>query len=189
MYYQNYEDYMQSVLGYRNDMNSTNTYHMPEDYYPMNNTNHMNNMSQVTQQLEDMYPEIYRLVYPMINKACSMNTKPVTEEVVDEITNSVFTSIEANMEAEVNVKMELRNGDVKNPNAKSEKPKETRAPNNTLRDLIRILVIRELLRRHGRPLFPGRPTFPPGGRPPFPGGPGMPPPPRPREMGDYDMYY
>ena len=66
--------------------------------------------------------------------------------------------------------------------------------NRTLRDLIRILIIRELLGRPGfpgnrppmRPPFPGRPPRPPM-RPPFPGGPGGRPPMMPRS--DFDNYY
>ena len=59
--------------------------------------------------------------------------------------------------------------------------------NRNLRDLIQILIIRELLRRRRRPM-PGRPPFP-GGRPPFPGGPGMGRPPMmPREYNNMDIY-
>ncbi len=54
--------------------------------------------------------------------------------------------------------MEVRqeNGDVKNPRAK-----ENRRPNNNflLRDLIRILIIRELLQGGIRPGMPGRPPI------------------------------
>lgn len=168
MYYQNYEDYMRSMLGYPNPSGmEMPTYMAPDDYYIEEDTR--DNI----ENYENMYPEIYRIVYPMVCKACDDNTKPITEETIDEMTNIIFVNLEASSE-QVNVKMELKNGDVRNPNAKQEIPKETRQ-NNTLRDLIRILLIRELLRRrHGRPPMRPRPPFPGGPgrplRPPFPGG-------------------
>ena len=59
----------------------------------------------------------------------------------------------------------LKNGDVRNPNAKEpEVRNETRQRNFLLRDLIRILILRELLRRRQRPPMP--PMRPP--RPPMP---------------------
>lgn len=166
MYYQNYEDYMRSMLGYQNPNGmETPTYMMPDDY------GFEDEQRDDTTDYDNMYPEIYRIVYPMVCKACDDNTKPITEETIDEMTNTIFVNLEASSE-QVNVKMELKNGDVRNPNAKQEPLKETRQ-NSALRDLIRILLIRELLRRR-----PGRPPMRP--RPPFPGGPGRPPmPPRP----------
>lgn len=161
MYYQNYEDYMRSMLGYPNQNRmEMPTYITPDDYYMEEET------KDNIENYENMYPEIYRIVYPMVCKACDDNTKPITEETINEMTNIIFSNLEPNSE-QINVKMELKNGDVRNPNAKQEMSKETRQ-NNTLRDLIRILLIREVLKRkHGRP--PMRP------RPPFPGGPGRPP--------------
>ena len=57
-----------------------------------------------------------------------------------------------------------------------------RRPNNPLlRDLIKILLLNQLIDRQGRPNMP-----PP--RPPFPGGPRPPMPPRPGYRGDFDDY-
>ena len=174
MYYQNYEDYMRSILGYPN----VNTYQMPDDYYQQQNDLKLS-------ELENLYPEIYKLVYPMVCKCVENNTKPLTEENINEMVLSISNNIEADFE--VNVRMELKNGDVRNPNSKEEK-RETRQ-NNYLNDLIRILLIREFLRRRN-PQSPGnmpRPPFPPNrppifGRPPFPGNV------RPPEPRDYNMY-
>ena len=76
----------------------------------------------------------------------------------------------------------LKNGDVRNPNAKEpETRSDTRQRNFLLRDLIRILILREL----GRPNRPGPNPMPP----PRPPRPPMPPrPPRPPMQSPWRMY-
>ena len=105
---------------------------MPDDYYQQQNDLKLS-------ELENLYPEIYKLVYPMVCKCVENNTKPLTEENINEMVLSISNNIEADFE--VNVRMEPKNGDVRNPNSKEEK-RETRQ-NNYLNDLIRILLIRE----------------------------------------------
>ena len=67
---------------------------------------------------------------------------------------------------------------------------ETRHSNSTLRDLIKILILNQILGNRPRPPFPGGPGMPPP-RPPFPGGRppmgpgGRPPIIQPREYPDY----
>lgn len=162
MYYQNYEDYMRSVLGYNNGENYS-TY--DNGYYPREM------QTQDLEDMDDMYPDIYRIVYPVVCKVCDKNmNSPITHNTVDEMVEEVYGIVEGENEVKVETnKVELKNGDVRNPNVKQKE--ETRQRNFLLNDLIRILLLRELLRR--RPRRPGRPGFP--GRPPFPIGPGMPP--------------
>ena len=160
MNYQNYEDYMRAVLGYAN--NEPNyTY---DDYYPR--------MEQLQyDETEDLYPDIYRIVNPVVEEVCSRNrNKHLTEELVRAMTEEVYNNVEGNsdLQVKVQVKAELKNGDVRNPNAKvnDSKNSETRQRNFLLNDLIRILILKNLL----RPRPPVRPPFPgPGPRPPFPG--------------------
>lgn len=193
MYYQNYEDYMRSVLGYPNDNFNPNTYYGCNDDV----CNGMTQMAtDIPEEREEWYPEIYRIVYPMVRKTCDDNINAqVTEELVEEMTNRIYMSIEVEEKEDMEPRQEeLRNGDVRNPRAKEpERETRQRRPNNPiLRDLIRILLLRELFdRRRRRPPFPGRPPRPPmpGPRPPFPpfpGGPGMRPP-MPRSYDD--LYY
>ena len=167
MYNQSYEDYMKSVLGYIPDNNT---------YLENANYNYSSNMYQYGRNYEDdnlenMYPDIYRKIYPMIYKVCSNNSKPITEELISNLTDEIYFSIEGNEEANVKQNQNLKNGDVINPRAKQvtsenyKKVEETRQSNFLLRDLIRILLIRELLGRRR----PG-PGMPPPNRPPFPGG-------------------
>lgn len=191
---QSFDDYIRNVLGYpTNNMymgNIADEYNM--QYFSNNND-----------ELEDCYPEIYKIIYPMISQRCSRVSEPVTREMVETMTDEIFSAIEVNNE--INVNINLQNGTINSKNqattgtnqtnrevAKQENRGEDRQfRNRELRDLIQILLIRELLRRRRRPM-PGRPPFP-GGRPPFPGGPGTGRPPiMPREynnnMDIYEQY-
>ena len=182
MDYQNYEEYMRSVLGYSPYVERNYTYtNAQEDMY-----NNYVNMSatpnmQPTQDLTDFYPEIYKIIYPMVCKACNMNSnREVTKDLLEQITDEIYRNVEPEeQQTTLRADVQLKNGDVINPNAKEpeQQTRETRQNNFLLRDLIRILLLREW----GRPTRPPvRPPFPPGGgRPPMGPGPGMPPPNRP----------
>lgn len=143
-----YEEYMRSVLGYQ----PQNTYY--DEYVPTMRFSNIQN-----EELENCYPDIYRLVYPMIQKSCMTNTRPLTREMIDDMTNEIYFSIEDNDIAE---------------NRDSEDRRIIR--NQGLNDLIRILLLRELIGRPGGrpPRPPVRPPMPPHMRPPQP-----PRPPRP----------
>ena len=166
-----YEEYMRSVLGYQ----PMNTYDMNYDNWDMYNySNDMTAMNNIQrQELENCYPDIYRIVYPMIQKACMQNTRPVTRELIDDMTEEIYFALE---DKEM---LENRNKDEKN--GKSTESVENRqiiVRNTGLNDLIRILLLRELL---GRPGFPGQGGRPPRPRPPRPPmRPPMGPPPRPQ---------
>lgn len=187
MDYQNYEDYMRSVLGYSPYVqNNYNTYtDEQEDVY-----NYSDVMPEVqTQDLTQFYPEIYKIIYPMVCKVCNVNTnRELTKDLLDQMTDEIYRNVEPEQETECRTKPQppLKNGDVRNPNAKEPEVevKETRQTNYLLRDLIRILILREWGRPNRPPM---RPPFPPTGRPPMgppprPGNgrPPMNPPPRPR---------
>ena len=154
-----YEQYMRNVLGYQ-AMNN-NTYDMYYDNWDMSNMASMNNIQM--QELENCYPEIYTIVYPMVQRACSQNTRTITRELIDNMTDEIYFAIE---DKEM---LENRN--------KEEKGEDRQIRRNTnLNDLIRILILRELL---GRPGLPGgRPPRPRPPRPPM--RPPMGPPPRPQ---------
>ncbi len=155
--YNNYEEYMQSVLG----MN------MPNTYIPNNNYYEPRSPEVNLPEINDLYPEIYRLVYPMVQKACSKrNFGMFDKTMIEEMTDEVYNSIEGEETREAGEKETvLRNGDVKNP--RTRETKETRRPNRnpTLRDLIKILIIRELLQ--SRPQRPQRPPMWDGQMPGF----------------------
>ena len=69
-----YEEYMRNVLGYemlQQDSRQTNI------------------------ELENCYPDIYNLVYPMVQKACMQSNRPMTRENIESITNEIYFSIES----------------------------------------------------------------------------------------------
>ena len=173
-----YDEYMRSVLGYQ----PMNMYDMNYDNWEMPDMNAMNTIQM--QELENCYPDIYRIVYPMIQKACTQNTRPVTRELIDSMTNDIYLAIE---DREM---QENRNKDTKSTkSAETPENRQVILRNTGLNDLIRILLIRELF---GRPGFPGQGGRPPRPRPPRPPmRPPMGPPPRPQPrpgmgMGPFD---
>lgn len=166
-----YEDYMRSVLGYE-PMDYRNTYDMNYDnFMPVSNMEGFSDMQNMrNEELERSYPDIYRVVYPMVQKACMQNTRSVTSDLVDSMTNEIYFAIEDNELVGTRTNDESSSNDSKSTSTRSEDRQRIRNPR--LNDLIRILIIRELLRRPGFPGFPGRPPHrppmrPPMGRPPI----------------------
>lgn len=202
MYHSSYDEYIRSILGYPS-MNQMGDYHyqMSANNEELNSGINMNFSTQDASELENCYPEIYKVVYPMVKKRCQTIATPVSKEMVENITDEIYLNIEGNNE--VNIAINLRNEVNTTGNAnkrlenraevgvtEKEGKRETRQINRGLRDIIKILILRELL-GGGRPPFRPRPPFPgPGGRPPFPGGPGpVRPPMRPRAFEDnLDIY-
>ena len=184
MYYQNYEDYMRSVLGYP-IVESQDTYQTQNYILPNQNT----------KELEECYPEIYKLLNPIVCEVCNKCTVPVTREILENMVEEVYQKVENNNEILVNIQIENRNQEqeVENRTNNSVRMNSNRnsanqivsnqtmqrstqienrqkRPNNPLlRDLIRILILNQLLGGN----FPNRPPRPrpPYPRPPFPGEP------------------
>ena len=221
MYYQNYEDYMRSILGYpvqTNTYNYSNALPVQYEYVGIEPS--------VDEEINNLYPEIYKLLNPMVCKICESNTKPITRELLEQMTDEIYLNIESETtENVVNIRVETKNdsnhretnksqstnilpkkskenrkegreefkvANLSTNNSKSVKSlnnkdtrteisaveevstqsqgkenRQVRRQNNTLRDLIKILILNRLLSgNRPRPPYPGRP------RPPFPGGPG-----------------
>lgn len=162
MDYQNYDDYMRSVLGHSNmncsNMGCMDCSNMNYSNMYMNNPAQYQNMFQSCDYLETMYPDTYRVVYPMVVSACNMVNSPVTEDMLDRMTNDIYDRAETDgrINIDINVGVEVReNNDSKQVSSDSRQMRPRR--NRFFRDLIRILLIRELLRRRRRPGFPNRP--------------------------------
>ena len=103
----------------------------------------------------------------MIQRSCTQNTRPITREIVDSMTDEIYFAIED--------KEMLENREKDSKSIQLTEDRQIRR-NTNLNDLIRILIIRELL---GRPGFPGgRPPRPPVRPPRPPMRPPMGPPPR-----------
>ena len=260
MYNNVYEDYIRSMIG-RNSQNSQNDYfncgnnmydgnmfdNSIYDNYDfennvinpqMANNGYFPNNSELN--LEECYPDLYRLLYPMIQKVCMKCTRSLTKEVIDEMVDEVYinfageegetTQININLSNDVRsgkdtsinnisnskeaVINNVRSSSVSKSNSNASKPissklnnvssssttasrldrstdetredRQFRQRNPILNDLIRILILRELLGRPGgnfRPPFVRPPHIPPHNRPNnnFPNFPNRPNPGRPRE--------
>lgn len=239
MYYQNYEDYMRSILGYpiQNNINYNDTYNNTDIRYE-----YLTNVPRYSNEILDLYPEIYKIINPMVCKICEANSKPITRELVEQMTDEIYLNIESDTTIEdevINVRVNLPQAKLEsNENRQSQKNsqntnnstsrrirdnrqenrnnnrveepvsdkslsqnrenRQIRRRNNTLRDLIKILILNQLLGRGRPPHRPPRPNPPrspfPGGpgpnpRPPFPGGPGQNPRPpiMPRDMNNNNL--
>lgn len=190
MYYQSYEEYMRDVLGYPNAYSNVNklpTYDCYNQYHDMNMQSNYN----MNSELEELYPDIYKVVHPMVRKVCGKNTKPITRDTIDEMVMEVYMNLEVDENDSVGatVKVQVKNNEMQKEtnNQRTKEVRETRqhrpTQNRLLQDLIRILILRELGNRPGN--MPPPPPRPP--RPPFPGG----RPPMPRDSYNYEsgMYY
>ena len=207
MYNETYDDYIRSILGYPPARGYEDSY---QDYRNQNmnynitsnmNTNYMNTTSDM--DLESYYPEIYKIVYPMVCKKCDSVRMPVTNDDIQNMTDEIYFALEGRAEVQLNINLgnEVRSSETSNtkiaktadkkPDVKisetSSQNRETRQFNRSLRDLIQILLIRELLRRRRRPPMPGpRPPMRPPFRPGF--GPGGTIFNRDFEMSNYDIF-
>ena len=194
MYDNNYEEYIRSILGYpsNSNFNQTPMYNDTiQDTYPRNTRDN----------LEEFYPEIYKIIYPMVKKACEGNMMANSREDIEQMTDEIYSALEDSNQINVNINLgnnisttntnrtENRNetnkedSQLKTSDKRNVESQNRRSPaNNNLRDLIKILLIRELL---GRPHF-HFPQRPPHQNPPRPP---MRPPIMPRNYQPlYDIY-
>lgn len=200
MYNETYDDYIRSILGYpANNFYNNNENYVRQDF---NYNLGINNYTENNNELEQCYPEIYKIVYPMIRKKCINITRSVTNDDIENMTDEIYYALEERNETQVNINLtnEVRTTRTNIPKSTEKKAetkitettgeyRETRQFNRGLRDLIKILLIRELLNRRRRPPF--RPPFPgqrPPMRPPFEPGPGRMPFNRDFEIDNSDLF-
>lgn len=174
MYNETYDEYIRSILGYP----PMNTYNNYQEY---SNQNTYETRTDV--ELEKCYPEIYKIVYPMVAKKCNNIRGSFTNDDIDNMTDEIYYALEERNEVQLNINLtnDVRVSETnvnkstvadKKPEVKlsevaSNEKRETRQLNRGLRDLIKILLIRELLNRPGRPHNP-RPPMPGPGHGPRP---------------------
>lgn len=91
-----YEEYMRNVLGYMPTYRTESAYE-PNNYYivqPRNNTMVDNS------KYEELYPEIYRKVYPLVCNECKNINTQITNEVLEKMTDNIYKSIEIDLKIE-----------------------------------------------------------------------------------------
>lgn len=165
MYYKNYEDYMRSILGY--PVQNKDTYNM--DYYT--DRENSNNQCQNTRELETYYPEIYKILNPIVIETCNKYDVQITREILENMVDEVYRKIENNNEISIkinidsrvnNKNLENRNLNIKqlnnygvnrninnndiNRNIYTESDRRPIKPSNPfLRDLIKIMILNRVL--------------------------------------------
>ena len=174
MYYQSYEDYMRNVLGYP----------VAGDNCFRNSNYYMNQMPTYINetQVDTMYPEIYKLINPIVCNVCDGFDGNITEDALEKMVDEIYEKVELNNEimSKINVEnrttennkvaktatVQMQNSNViQNRDVKDVAEDRRVRRNPLLRDLIRILILNRLLGGN-RP--PKRPPYP-GPRPPYGG--------------------
>lgn len=196
MYNNEYEEYMKNVLGYPMQYEAT-TYN--NNQYTENNSFFPYRYNSYNTNFDSMYPEIYKLLQPMISKACAnINYRSFSVDTLESLTNEIYRSIESDDNlniVNINVRTQeaddLLKKDIKitskekrmsiseknrskenisqdNSIQNSEAEADTRncCQNPTLKDLIRILLLNQIINNNpNRPPRPSHTPMPP--RPPY----------------------
>lgn len=150
MFYPNYDDYMRDVF-YFNGLSN------PNSMYYMNNA--VNTASLNNTSLNTLYPSIYRIINPVVQKVVNGNNYQfINEETVNNMVDGVYGIVEGDIN---NVEKEANQDTRKNTTMVNSSQNSTVSTantnnfnNNLLRDLIRILIIKELLNRNNVRRFP-----------------------------------
>ena len=96
MYYQNYEDYMRSILGY--PIERENTYNNQYNANLQLNSNDTffeninNNLTE--EEVADLYPEIYKILNPMVCKICDENRETLSKDLITRMTDEIYDNFE-----------------------------------------------------------------------------------------------
>ena len=174
MNYQNYDDYMRNTLGF-SGMNPS----MGMPYGGCTNmgcagmcqnpyTNMANSMWQNQScNLENLYPDSYRVIYPMVVASCRNVTMPIAEDTIERmvklaekekpdavvIAGDIYDKAVSNTKISVSLTVETTNRESSEDRQMPNRPQRKPHRNPFLNDLIRILILRELI-GGGRPRFP-----------------------------------
>lgn len=185
MYYQNYEDYMRAVLGYPIERR--------ENYIPIEQSYNFESRLTNTKELEECYPEVYRIINPIVCEICNKYNGNYTKDTINIMVDEVYKRISLNNEISIKINLdnktqekEIHRNNLKTginnrilddnirKNVENENNRQIRPNNNPfLNDLIRILILNQIL--NGGGFFPERPPRPrppvrspmPPDRPPF----------------------
>ena len=180
-----YEDYLQNYYNY--PLNEfQNTYDGVDEIYPYWYTKNRNlydysyypfnyqTRGMTNSQIEELYPDVYKIIYPIVKKVLSKNNnRAITQDVIENMVEEVYSNVEDGGQIELNREVK--------PEAIEENKKESREVenrghrrNSNLLDVIKILLLSEILGRPGcnrpgcKPNMPPPPPRPPFyNRPPF----------------------
>ena len=141
MYEDTYEEYIRSILGYPSQNMYVNS--MPNAYVS-------SNVAFANREIEKYYPEIYNELYPKIKNECNSLKATPTEEQIDKMIDQIYNDFENSRSQKVNATTLKQENREENRNSRN---------NSVLRDLIKILILRELLGNSRPPMSNPRPPF------------------------------
>lgn len=182
MFYQNNNDYMRDAFFYSQPQSNTYQYNGMNNYMPVQNSmpnsnmysqiNPFNNMNSSSCQnsLENMYPQVYRVVDPVARRVITNNPyQCYTEDNINNMVDTVYNIVEGDVSS-LSSTMQASGDDTvsqgparstttstSNTNNRQTTIEPTRTvttttqnidnDNRLLKDLIKIIIIKELLSR------------------------------------------
>lgn len=170
MYYQNCDDYMRDVFYFNQMPNQNFNYpymgcNLPNSGFGANNgTTNFNN---VNPDINNMYPSIYRIIQPVVSRVVTGNNYGyITEDNLNSMVDTVYNIVEGDVvnnssedaSSMNNSSTQTQSQTQRNNNCNTQTTTQNTASSrvndnnqdsrNLLRDLIKILLIKEILRRN-----------------------------------------
>lgn len=148
MDFQNYNDYMRTNFGFSGTGSQFGC--CPNmNYQNMGIPSFSNQMCTDPYDLERMYPDSYRIIFPMVASACTNISMPINEDIICKMTDDIYDKVV--LDSRISIETENTND---RQIDKDRRPRPHHR-NRILNDFIRVLILRELLRRrhHGFPIF------------------------------------
>lgn len=136
----------------------------------------MNQIMQINSNLESMYPYIFRILNPVVERVIDgtfSRNQPINEDGLNNMVETVFNITEGQLDKDDDItlaqtasnttnsgnetrvstsNMSSQNSRVQNPSERTEVLAQRNRNNSLIRDIIRILIIRSLLSRNERTL-------------------------------------
>ena len=135
MFYPNYDDYMRDIFYFNGLANN--------GFWGMNNSN-----------LDILYPSIYRIIYPVVKRIVAGNNfQFANDDTISNATNMIYEIIEGDTNLNKTQSNTQNSQSNNNVNINLSNNKST-SEDTLLKDLIRILVIRELISKNNVRPFP-----------------------------------
>lgn len=110
--YNSYEDYMRSVLGYTNHQQDNNSWEYGSSYNGYSEQyNQIASTRNNTYKLEQMYPQVYKVINPVVCSMCNNNNQPITEDLINQMTNTIYDNVVNRVEIDkiINLNIDLSN--------------------------------------------------------------------------------
>ena len=166
MFYSNNDNYMQDLYFYNQTPNNTYfpnnmpNYNIPltqnqNMINPMYNNSNMN-ANQMCQNINNLYPNIYRIINPVVLKViANSNYQFLNDDVLNNMTDTVYNIVEGQIGYDDNISTTTENSQSTSSNTNSvssnsnSRVTETRH-DNLLKDIIKILILKEILSRPNR---------------------------------------